>query len=35
MLYILVQNTIDNMQLGDPWHEEYIEEDEVNVSVIN
>ncbi|XP_060559966.1 uncharacterized protein LOC132720010 [Ruditapes philippinarum] len=28
-----VQNTIDNMQLGDPWHEEYIEEDEVNLQI--
>ncbi|XP_053403091.1 uncharacterized protein LOC123554408 [Mercenaria mercenaria] len=28
-----VQNTLDNMQLGDPWHEEYIDEDEVNLQI--
>lgn len=27
------QNTIDNMQLGDPWHEEYIEADDVKLQI--
>lgn len=28
-----VQNTIDNMQLGDPWHEQYMDEDEVILQI--
>ncbi|KAL4219974.1 hypothetical protein ACF0H5_020385 [Mactra antiquata] len=28
-----VQNTLDNMQLGDPWHEEYKDDDDVNLQI--
>ena len=30
-VHVAVQNTLENMQLGDPWHQEVLDDDEMLV----